>query len=359
MTSQHPGGVPENFDAFSRPAPDPAGDTWVDPAYYAPIDPCGIEGAEGGQPPAAPRPAGLRARAAGLGRGKLIAGGVAALLVVGGAVWGTTAALASSGSGKSAPAAAARHDATAPAGKGARKAGGLKAVRLKITSVAADSFVGTDAKGQSVTVAFGESTHFGTKARPLSPDQLAVGMVVTVAGDRKGASVDATAIVPAKQDAASGGATDTPTDPPRTPAAPPGPTAAPRRDTSLRGSSSTRQARPAVGSVSAVTPVGGGRGSGAMMEIGLHIADFTFPDGPAGPGRRPHPGRRGRGGGRVRPRQRHGPRLADQRRGPGGPRDARGLHDAGLPGRPDRARAAARLGHRGHLPGARDCWPSW
>jgi hypothetical protein len=214
MTEQHPGGVPENFDAFSRPDPSPD-DTWIattpaaNPAHYAPIDPYGIDGDEEA-PPVPPRPAGLRDRLAGLGRGKLIAGGVAAVLVVGGVVWGTSAALASSGPGSPAPAAGAAHDPTAATGKGAKKKTEVKAVRLKITSVTADSFVGTDAKGQSVTVAYGDNTHFGTKARPFSPDQLAVGMVVSVAGDRSGGSVDAIAVVPAKQDGASGGATSAP-----------------------------------------------------------------------------------------------------------------------------------------------------
>ncbi len=216
MTEQQPGGVPENFDAFARPEP-AAGDTWVaNPAYYAPIDPYGVE--EAGEP-APPRPAGLRGRLAGLGKGKLIAGGVAVVLVVAGAVWGTSAALASSGPGPSSAAAAAPGGKASVPGKGARKAGAkntTKLVKLKITSVAADSFVGTDAKGQSVTVAYGDSTHFGTKARPLSPDQLAVGMIVTVAGDRSDGSVDATAIVPAKAAAAggSGGASDAPGDVP-------------------------------------------------------------------------------------------------------------------------------------------------
>jgi hypothetical protein len=133
------------------------------------------------------------------------------VLVVGGVAWGTTAALASSGPGSAAPTAAAPQNPAAAAGKGAKKKSEAKAVRLKITSVAADSFVGTDAKGQSVTVAYGDSTVFGTKARPLSPDRLAVGMVVTVAGDRSGGSVDATLIVPAKEGAANGGASAAPT----------------------------------------------------------------------------------------------------------------------------------------------------
>lgn len=215
MTEQQPGGVPEDFDAFSRPAPSPE-DTWVaNPAYYAPIDPYGVD--EAGEP-LPPRPAGLRSRLAGMGKGKLIAGGVAAVLVVGGIAWGTSAALASSGPGSSPAAAAASGGQTsAPAGKGARTGGAknaAKTVKLKITSVTADSFVGVDARGQSVTVAYGDSTHFGTKGRPLSPDQLAVGMVVTVAGDRSNGSVDAVAIVPAKQAGATGGATDAPGDVP-------------------------------------------------------------------------------------------------------------------------------------------------
>jgi hypothetical protein len=216
MTEQHPGGVPENFDAFSRPEPSPD-DTWIattpaaNPALYAPIDPYGIEDGEAAAS-VPTRPAGLRDRLAGLGRGKLIAGGVAAVLVVGGVVWGTSAALASSdsGSASAAPTAGAPQNPAGAAGKGAKKKSDVKMVRLKITSVAADSFVGTDAKGQSVTVAIGDDTHFGTKARPLTQDQLAVGMVVTVAGDRSGGSVDAIAIVPAKDGAASGGAGATP-----------------------------------------------------------------------------------------------------------------------------------------------------
>lgn len=217
MTEQHPGGVPENFDAFSRPEPSPD-DTWIattpaaNPALYAPIDPYGIEGGEEA-PPLPPQRPGLGARLAGQGKGKLIAGGVAAVLVIGGVVWGTSAALASSGKGgTSAPTAGAAQNPAAATGKGARKKAEVKTVRLKITSLAADSFVGTDAKGQSVTVAYGDDTLWGTKARPLSPDQLAVGMTVTVAGDRSGGSVDATAVVPAKQGAAAGGATSAPSD---------------------------------------------------------------------------------------------------------------------------------------------------
>ncbi|NUP49573.1 MAG: hypothetical protein HOW97_20025, partial [Catenulispora sp.] len=145
---------------------------------------------------------GLRQRLGRLGAPKLAALGAGVVIVVGGAAWGTTAALASS---NSSPAAQAQGQdpnqapadpgaTTGGSGKKGAKAGAkseAKAARVTITKIDAGSFTGTDAKGKTVTVVYGDDTKFGTKARPLSVDQLQAGMAVTVAGTRSGDTITA------------------------------------------------------------------------------------------------------------------------------------------------------------------------
>ena len=148
-------------------------------------------------------PVGFRTRLARLGAMKLAALATGLVLVVSGIAWGTSAALASSGSSSAAPAAPGDSTPSATSTDTAKKA--HKAVRVKITQLAAGSFTGTTGKDQvTVTVVFGADTKFGNKAHPLTPDQLAVGMTVTVAGDRKGDTITAASIaVPVKKAQAS------------------------------------------------------------------------------------------------------------------------------------------------------------
>ncbi|MFD0636959.1 hypothetical protein ACFQ9X_40710 [Catenulispora yoronensis] len=85
-------------------------------------------------------------------------------------------------------------DATTGTGKKGKNGGknaARTAARVKITKVDAGSFTGTEAKGKAVTVVYGDDTKFGTKARPLSADQLQVGMTVTVAGTLAGDKITA------------------------------------------------------------------------------------------------------------------------------------------------------------------------
>ena len=156
-----------------------------------------------------PPPRGVKQRLTRLGPLKLAGLGTAAVIVLGGAAWGTSAALASSGSSSSSAASAAPTlpgqdqgssvpgDASGGAGRGGRLA---KMARVKITQLGAGTFTGDEGKGKSVTVVYGGNTKFGTKTRPLTADQLQVGMTVTVAGQRTGDKITATSIlVPGKK----------------------------------------------------------------------------------------------------------------------------------------------------------------
>lgn len=156
----------------------------------------GAAAGDGGAPGQSSR--GLKQRLGRLGAPKLAALGAGLVIVIGGAAWGTSAALASSDS-SSAP--QAQGQGQVPAGPGATTGTGKKgknaakaAARVKITKVDAGSFTGTEAKGKTVTVVYGDDTKFGTKARPLSADQLQAGMTVTVAGTRAGDKITAVLI---------------------------------------------------------------------------------------------------------------------------------------------------------------------
>jgi hypothetical protein len=153
----------------------------------------------------------LKERISAFGKARAALAAAAAVLVVGGIAWGTSAALASSDAGgtpKAAP------TASAPAaGKHPKKAT-TKPARVTITSLAAGSFSGTtELRGKAVTVVYGDDTKFGNKARPLDPADLAVGMTVTVLGEESGDTITASDIgLPVKKGPATPGigATDTP-----------------------------------------------------------------------------------------------------------------------------------------------------
>jgi hypothetical protein len=192
-------------DTAGAPLPDhdPEYGPEYDPEYDGGAAGWGAQGAAGA--PGAPARGGLRRRLRGLGAPKLVALGAAGVIVVGGVAWGTTAALASSKSSSSSNQPTAKdplpEDAGASSGGGGKRAKtGAKAARVTITKLDTGSFTGTDAKGQTVTVVYGDDTKFGTKARPLSVDQLQTGMVVTVAGTRSGDTITAVLVaVPAKK----------------------------------------------------------------------------------------------------------------------------------------------------------------
>ena len=179
----------------------------------------------GGPQPEPPKP-GFKQRLTRLGPLKVALLGTAGVIVLGGAAWGTTAAMQSSGSSSANTAAAAPAtgptDGQAPGaggttgGAGGKHAKAGKPARIKITQVGSGSFTGTAAKGTTVTVDYDAGTKFGTKAHPLTSAQLKAGMTVTVVGERNGDTITATEVVePAKTPKKPGtpGATSSPTDP--------------------------------------------------------------------------------------------------------------------------------------------------
>ena len=135
-------------------------------------------------------------RIAAFGRAKAALAAAAVLVVIGGVAWGTSAAMGSSGSASPSPVPPA---ASATASGAHPKKAVAKAIKVTITAVAANSFTGTEGKNKPVTVAYGDDTKFGNKEHPLSADKLAVGMTVTVLGERAGDTITATSIgVPVK-----------------------------------------------------------------------------------------------------------------------------------------------------------------
>ena len=158
-------------------------------------------GGEYGTAPETPA-RGLR-RLRGLGAPRLAALGTAAVLLVGGVAWGATALASSSSTSSSQPRVQDQfpEDAGASSDGGGKPArAGARGARVTITELGTGSFTGTDAKGRKVTVVYGDDTKFGTKARPLSLDQLRAGMVVAVAGTRSGDTITAVLVaVPAKK----------------------------------------------------------------------------------------------------------------------------------------------------------------
>jgi hypothetical protein len=173
------------------------------------------------------QPRGFKQRLTRLGPLKLALLGTAGVIVLGGAAMGTAAAFQSGSSSSNTAATAPATDqnqtqSQAPGGgattggTGKHKAG--KPVRLKVTHAEAGTIWGVDAKGQQVTVTYGDATKFGTKKMPLNPSNITAGVTVVVSGQRSGDTITATAIdgVPPKQ---APGGSDTATPP--TPAASP------------------------------------------------------------------------------------------------------------------------------------------
>ena len=158
----------------------------------------------------------LKERISAFGRARAALVAVAAVLVVGGIAWGTSAALASSDSGGT-PKAAAPAASSPPTGAHPKK-GTTRPARVTITSLAASSFSGTtELRGKAVTVVYGDDTKFGNKARPLDPADLKVGMTVTVLGEQSGDTITATNIgLPVKKGPATPGlgGTDAPSPTP-------------------------------------------------------------------------------------------------------------------------------------------------
>ncbi|WP_194916659.1 hypothetical protein [Catenulispora rubra] len=206
---------------------------------FEPVDPYNIPGYEQPQaqqpfeqqPHGTPQPRpGFKQRLTRLGPLKLAVLGTAGVIVLGGAAWGTTAAL-QSGSSSSDTAASApttsQQDPNQAPGAGAttgatgRRAKAPKLARVKITQLGTGSFSGIEGKGKAVTVDYDAKTRFGTKAHPLTSADLQVGMTVTVAGPLQGDTITATVVaVPAK--AANAPATPGDTASPADPASPVG-----------------------------------------------------------------------------------------------------------------------------------------
>jgi hypothetical protein len=198
MTDQYSDNVPADFDAFSAPASRyPAGyDAYPDPTLS-------FEAVS----PETNAVRGFKSRYASMGKAKPALGILAVMLVAGAGTWAASAAFASPASSSSASANPPIFPGATSSKSGARgDRNANKAARVTITQLGTGSFTGTDARGQAVTVVYSGTTRFGSKVRPLSPDQLVAGMTVTVLGPRNGNSIDATAVgVPAKTDVIGGG----------------------------------------------------------------------------------------------------------------------------------------------------------
>ncbi len=178
------------FAPQATPPQQPAQPGFVAPAEYAAEPPppgVGFDFSGEQPPPPPPRPGSRRARSA------AIFGIVAALVIGLGA-----AAYALAGSSSGTPAASSNPGTTAQPASGAStgpsaaatgKAGArIVLAKITVTSVDADSFTGTNARGETVTVLFDGSTVFGTATRPLTRAQLVPGAVVWVRGRRLGSS---------------------------------------------------------------------------------------------------------------------------------------------------------------------------
>ena len=145
---------------------------------------------------AAPTSAGQRH---GRKRSLLIFGGVAAVVVALGA--GAYAVTQPSGGGQTSASSPATSATPTPGAKGVKVA----TARLKVTTVATDSFTATSANGTAVTVRILPTTRFGTAARPFSREQLVAGADV-VARLRRQADGTVVATVIAAADHASASA---------------------------------------------------------------------------------------------------------------------------------------------------------
>jgi hypothetical protein len=159
----------------------------------------GFEPAYGAPQPEPPRS--FKQRLTRLGPLKLALLGTGAVIVLGGAALGTTAALQSSGSssGTAATAPATDQSQTQTPGAGATTGAGHKAkvgkpIRITITQAEAGTIWGTDAKGTALTVVYDAKTKFGTKKNPLKPANLDIGEMIAVVGSREGDKITATAI---------------------------------------------------------------------------------------------------------------------------------------------------------------------
>ncbi|HEV2636636.1 MAG TPA: DUF5666 domain-containing protein [Actinocrinis sp.] len=104
------------------------------------------------------------------------------------AVWGGSSSPAPTSSAAGAPV----PGATKGGHKGRDK---VQTARVTITAVDGSTLTATTAAGASITIDITPDTKFGSKARPLTADQLAVGDVVIVRGQRTGTTTyDATLI---------------------------------------------------------------------------------------------------------------------------------------------------------------------
>lgn len=170
-----------------------------------------------------PRP-GFKQRLTRLGPLKLAVLGTAGVIVLGGAAWGTTAALQSGSSSSNTAAAAPATDqgSSAAPGAGATTGGTGKhamlgrPARVKISQIGTGTFTGTDGRGRTVTVVYDANTRFGTKAHPLTSDELQSGMTVVIIGARQGDTITAAEVAVAgktPKPSATPGQTATPTDP--------------------------------------------------------------------------------------------------------------------------------------------------
>jgi hypothetical protein len=172
-------------------------------------------------PPAGAPPYGPQAPSTGTATARrwrsaaIFGGAVLVAVVIGLAAWaafgasGPSSATASGGTPAGTATGAATSASTAgAAGDATGKRGRLELTfRVTITSVGADSFTGTVlANGDDVTIALIDTTRYGTKIRPFSQAQLAVGETVLVHGKRTGLDTVTASVVAADAGGSTGAA---------------------------------------------------------------------------------------------------------------------------------------------------------
>ena len=96
---------------------------------------------------------------------------------------------------------------------------------------------------------------------------------------------------------------------------------------------------------------------GAAMKFAVHLADLSYPGGPDALLPDPHLAGEGRRPGRHLPDHDDGPLLPDGAARRSGRADARGLHDARLPRRPDRDASSWACWSPASPTATRACWP--
>jgi hypothetical protein len=182
-----PNATTQSFDAFT-PAPytaDPTGPTGPDEYDAGPASLGGPESPYFAYPPMgdpADPVAPVRDKRPWTRSVLIIAGVLLLVCGIGAGIYATTGSSSPSGQPASA-AAAPTLAATAAAPRGHGK---VETARVTVTAVNGNTLKGTTASGLNIIIDITPNTKFGTKARPLTADQIVTGEVVIVRGQRTG-----------------------------------------------------------------------------------------------------------------------------------------------------------------------------